>query len=62
MPPISISQVKEVNARARCIYSKEQVEAALDVMAAAITKFLVERDPILPVSYTHLTLQTILLV
>ena len=47
MPTISISQVKEVNARARCIYSKEQVEVALDVMAAEITRFLVERDPIL---------------
>ena len=39
--------MREVSASARCIYSESQVEAALDEMAAAITRNLEDSNPIL---------------
>ena len=68
MSTLSNSQLREISASARCIYSESQVEAALDEMAAAITRNLEDSNPILlsvmngaliAVSYTHLTQQTI---
>ena len=40
-------QAREVWARARCLYSQDDVESALDRMAAAITKQLADTNPIL---------------
>ena len=47
MSTLSNSQLREVSASARCIYSESQVEAALDEMAAAITRNLEDSNPIL---------------
>jgi len=46
MSTLSNSQLREVSASARCIYSESQVEAALDEMAAAITRNLEDSNPI----------------
>lgn len=40
-------EIRAVHARARCLFTKEQVEAALDNMATAITADLGQRNPIL---------------
>ena len=47
MSTLSNAQLREISASARCIYSENQVEAALDEMAAAITRNLEDSSPIL---------------
>ncbi len=41
------SKIREVFAKADCLYTKEQVESALDKMAAEMTKVLEDSNPIL---------------
>ncbi|MBT8062359.1 MAG: hypoxanthine-guanine phosphoribosyltransferase [Gammaproteobacteria bacterium] len=41
------NQIRQVWQRARCLYSEDEVEAALDRMAGAIRAELADRDPIL---------------
>jgi len=40
-------EIRAVHARARCLFTRKEVEAALDTMAAAITADLGERNPVL---------------
>ncbi len=41
-----IEEVRRVQAEARCIYTEQEVEAALDRMAVAITAELVDSNPV----------------
>lgn len=40
-------EVRQIQSRARCLYTEDEVETALDRMAGQITKELDERNPIL---------------
>jgi hypoxanthine phosphoribosyltransferase len=46
MTIVSLQEIRDVYARAELIYSREEVEAAYDRMAAAITKSLVDCNPL----------------
>lgn len=43
---MNIEQVNQTLAEADCLYDQQQVEAALDKMASAITQVLFNRDPL----------------
>lgn len=43
---VTLEEVRRVAAEADCLYPHDQVEAALDRMAAAITRDLQDRDPL----------------
>lgn len=44
---VTLEEVRRVAAMAECLYSREEVESALDRMAAEITADLSERNPLL---------------
>lgn len=46
MSNVSLQEIREVNARAERIYSKEDIDDAYDRLAAAITERLRERNPL----------------
>ncbi|HJN96546.1 MAG: hypoxanthine-guanine phosphoribosyltransferase [Gammaproteobacteria bacterium] len=47
MGELSLEQISAVSKRARCLHTEQQVEAALDAMAAAITERLHDSNPVL---------------
>ena len=47
MGEVSAAIIRRVSERARCLYTTQQVEAALDAMALAITREIGDSDPII---------------